>query len=142
MLSGVQRISGRCSRTAAASSEKFDGRPKPARSACQVAGVPSAIKRFSITPQSSSVRLFVRSIFDADCKVLRADPRPCSRPLSDLVVDVTPTLDGFDVAIHGGEVLAHRYDRDVTPPGFAPCRNVAGPLIVAATVLLDGLKTE
>ena len=50
----------------------------------------------------------------------------------------TSTLDGFDVAIHGGEVRAYRYDRDVTPPGFAPHRNVAGPLVVAKGLVAGG----
>src|SRR3954447_10531980 len=101
-----------------------------------MAGVPSAIKMFSISPQSSSVRLFVQLIFDADCKAFRGGPRPCCRARSDRVVNVTPPLDGFNVAIQGGEVRAHCYDRDVTPPGFAPSRNVAGPVVVPATVLL------
>jgi hypothetical protein len=48
MLSCVQRISGQCSRTASANSEKLDGSPNPARSACQTAGVPSAIRISSI----------------------------------------------------------------------------------------------
>src|SRR4051794_19489004 len=46
------------------------------------------------------------------------------------------------MAVHRREIRAHRYDRDVTPPGFAPRRNVAGPLVVAASVLLDRLKAE
>src|SRR6516165_8540592 len=53
-----------------------------------------------------------------------------SRALTDRVVDVTPTPDGFDVAVHGVEVGAHRHDRDVAPLGFAPRRNIAGPLVV------------
>ena len=60
----------------------------------------------------------------------------------DRVVDLTPTLDGFDMAINRREIRAHRNDRYVTPPGFAPRRNVARPLVVSATVLLDGLKAE
>ena len=62
--------------------------------------------------------------------------------LTDRVVDGTPTLDGFDVAIHRGEVRAHRHDRYVDAPSFAPRRNIAGPLVVPATVLLDGLEAE
>jgi hypothetical protein len=42
------------------------------------------------------------------------------------------------VAIHGGEVRAYRYDRDVTSPGFAPHRNVAGPLVVAKGLVAGG----
>src|SRR6202040_1188474 len=62
--------------------------------------------------------------------------------LTDRVVDGAPTLDGFDVAIHRGEVHAHRHDRYVAPPSFAPRRNVARPLVVPATILLDGLEAE
>jgi hypothetical protein len=51
MLSGMQWMSGQCSRTAAANSEKLEGRPKPLRSACHTAGVPSAIKMFSVGPR-------------------------------------------------------------------------------------------
>src|SRR5271166_3340582 len=64
------------------------------------------------------------------------------RTLTDRVVEVTPTLDGFDVAVHRVEVRAHRHDRDVAPPSLAPRRNIAGPLVVAATVLLDRLEAE
>src|SRR5580704_6108006 len=81
----------------------------------------------------------------------RADPerhrrvarkvRRC-RALTDRVVDVTPTLDGFDVAVHRVEVRAHRHDRYVAPPSLAPRRNIARPLVVPATVLLDGLEAE
>src|SRR6195256_4909237 len=66
----------------------------------------------------------------------------CCQALTDRVVDGTPTLDGFDVAVHRGEVRAHRHDRYVAPPSFAPCRNIARPLVVPATVLLDGLEAE
>jgi hypothetical protein len=58
------------------------------------------------------------------------------RALTDRVVDVTPTLDGFDVAVHRVEVRAHRHDRYVAPPSLAPRRNIARPLVVPATVLL------
>src|SRR6516162_9080134 len=68
--------------------------------------------------------------------------RPCCRALTDRVVDVTPTLDGFDVAVHRVEVRAHRHDRYVAPPSLAPRRNIAGPLVVSATVLLDRLESE
>src|SRR3981081_1815232 len=64
------------------------------------------------------------------------------RALADRVVDVTPTLDGFDVAVHRGEVRPHRHDRYVAPASFAPRRNIARPLVVPATVLLDGLEAE
>src|SRR5882672_7896420 len=66
----------------------------------------------------------------------------CCRALTDRVVDGTPTLDGFDVAVHRGEVRAHRHDRYVAPPSIAPRRNIARPLVVPATVLLDGLEAE
>ena len=58
------------------------------------------------------------------------------------MVDVTPTLDGFDVAVHRGEVRAHRYDRYMAPLSFAPRRNIARPLVVPAAVLLDRLEAE
>src|SRR6266853_2425445 len=66
----------------------------------------------------------------------------CCRALTDRVVDGTPTLDGFDMAVHRGEVRAHRHDRYVAPPSIAPRRNIARPLVVPATVLLDGLEAE
>src|SRR6267154_4442497 len=66
----------------------------------------------------------------------------CCRALTDRVVDGTPTLDGFDVAVHRGEIRAHRHDRYVAPASFAPRRNIARPLVVPATVLLDGLEAE
>src|SRR4051794_35624516 len=65
-----------------------------------------------------------------------------SRALRDRVVDVTPTLDGCDVAVHRGEVPAHRHGRYVAPPSLAPRRNIARPLVVPAAVLLDRLKAE
>src|SRR5882762_11675562 len=71
----------------------------------------------------------------------RGKVRRC-RALKDRVVDVTPTLDGFDVAVHRVEVRAHRHDRYVAPPSLAPRRNIARPLVVPATVLLDGLEAE
>src|ERR1700704_4786839 len=145
MLSGMQRMPGSCSRTAAAKSEKLEGRPNPRRSACQTAGVPSAIKMFSINPPVTSPYS------------IRANPRRSSCPLegpphsprsvrqsskNTRVVDVTPTFDGFDVAVHRREVGAHRDDRYVTPPSFAPRCNIARPLVVPATILLDGLEAE
>src|ERR1700730_11598871 len=57
-------------------------------------------------------------------------------------VDVTPTLDGFDVAVHRVEVGTHRHDGYVAPPSFAPRRDIARPLVVPATVLLDRLEAE
>src|SRR5436190_20667729 len=60
----------------------------------------------------------------------------------DRVVDVTPTLDGVDVTVHRVEVGTHRHDRYVAPPSFAPRRNIARPLVVPATVLLDRLEAE
>src|SRR5580704_18995696 len=81
----------------------------------------------------------------------RADPerhrrvarkvRRC-RALTDRVVDVTPALDGFDVAVHRVEVRAHRHDGYVAPPSLAPRRNIARPLVVPAAVLLDRLEAE
>jgi hypothetical protein len=61
---------------------------------------------------------------------------------TDRVVDVTPTFDRCDVAVHRGEIRAHGHNRDVAPLCFAPCRDVARPTVVAATVLLDGLEAE
>ena len=46
------------------------------------------------------------------------------------------------MAVNRGEVRAHRDDRYVTPVSIAPCCNIAGPLVVAATVLLDRLEPE
>ena len=46
--------------------------------------------------------------------ILLGRVRRC-RALTDRVVDVTPTLDGFDVAVHRSEVRAHRHDRYVAP---------------------------
>src|SRR3954454_11984219 len=69
-------------------------------------------------------------------------PRPCGRALNTRVVDVTPTLDGFDMAVHRGEVRAHRHDRYVASSGRPPRRDIAGPLIAAAAVLLDRLEAE
>src|SRR5215469_421049 len=62
--------------------------------------------------------------------------------LTNRVVDVTPTLDGFDVSVHRGEVRAHCHDRYVAPPGVPPRCNVARPSVVPATVLLDGFEPE
>ena len=53
-----------------------------------------------------------------------------------------PTPDGVDVAVYRVEVGAHRHDGNVASPGFAPPRDVAGPLIVSAAVLLDGFEAE
>src|SRR5882672_8578531 len=64
------------------------------------------------------------------------------RALTDRVVDGAPALDGFDVAVHRGEVGAHRHDRYVAAAGFTPRRNIARPLVVPATVLLDRLEAE
>ena len=62
--------------------------------------------------------------------------------LTDRVVNVSPTPDGFDVAVHRGEVRARRHDGYVAPPGIAPRRDIARPLVVPARVLLDGLEAE
>ena len=70
------------------------------------------------------------------------DKSAALQALSDRVVDVTPPLDGFDVAVHRGEVRADRYDGDVAPSSFAPPRNITRPLVVPATVLLDELEAE
>src|SRR5947209_1197221 len=68
-------------------------------------------------------------------------PRRC-RALTDRVVDVAPAPDGFDVAVHRGEVRTHRHDRYVAPASLAPRRNIARPLVVPAAVLLDRLEAE
>ena len=65
-----------------------------------------------------------------------------ARVLPNRAVDVAPAFNRIDVAVHGGEVRAHRHDGDVAPPSFTPRRDVAGPLVVAATVLLNGLKAK
>jgi hypothetical protein len=62
--------------------------------------------------------------------------------LTGRIVDVTPTLDGFDVAVHRVEVGTHRHDGYVAPPSFAPRRDIARPLVVPAIVLLDQLEAE
>lgn len=62
--------------------------------------------------------------------------------LTDRIVDVTPTPDGFDVTVHRGEVCAHRHNRYVAPPSISPRRDIAGPLVVTARVLLDELEAE
>src|SRR5215216_5007307 len=74
--------------------------------------------------------------------VAKSSARPHCRALPDRVVDVTPALDGFDVAVHRSEVRAHRDDSYVAPPSFAPRRNVARPLVIPATILLDRLEAE
>ena len=61
--------------------------------------------------------------------------------LTDRVVNVSPTPDRFDMAVDRGEVRAHRHDRYVTPPSFAPGRDIVRPLVVPARVL-DGLEVE
>src|SRR5215471_15023289 len=53
-----------------------------------------------------------------------------------------PTLDGFDVTVRCNEVGAHRHNRYVAPPSLAPRRNIARPLVIPATILLDGLEAE
>src|SRR5215472_10616738 len=65
-----------------------------------------------------------------------------AEPLTDRVVDVAPALDGSDVAVHRVEVRAHRHNGYVAPSSLAPRRNIAGPLVVPAAVLLDGLEAE
>ena len=72
----------------------------------------------------------------------RKAPRPCRRALTNRVVDVAPTLDGFDVAVHRVEARTHRHDRYMAPSSLAPRCNIARPLVVPATVLLDGLEAE
>src|SRR3954471_19688932 len=49
---------------------------------------------------------------------------------------------GCDMAVHRVEVRAHRHDRYVAPTSLAPRRNIARPLVVPATVLLDRLEAE
>src|SRR4051812_47869929 len=39
--------------------------------------------------------------------------------LTDRVVDLAPALDGFDVAVHRGEVRAYRHDGYAAPPSIA-----------------------
>src|SRR5260221_3415788 len=46
------------------------------------------------------------------------------------------------MAVHRVEVRAHRHDRYMAPPSLAPRCNIARPLVVPATVLLDGLEAE
>jgi hypothetical protein len=46
------------------------------------------------------------------------------------------------MAVHRGEVRAHRHDRYVAPPSITPRRDIAGPLVVSARVLLNGLEAE
>ena len=50
-------------------------------------------------------------------------------------------MTGFDVTVHRGEVRAHRHDQ-CGSPGIASCGDIAGPLVVPARVLLDGLEGE
>src|ERR1700722_11062817 len=64
------------------------------------------------------------------------------RTLMDRVEDVTPTLDGLDVTVHRGKVRTHCHDGYVAPTSIAPSRDIAGPSVVPASVLLDGLETE
>src|SRR3977135_4513341 len=55
---------------------------------------------------------------------------------------IVPTEMGRNPAVRRVYTRAQRRGGDVATPGLAPCRNVAGPLVVAATVLLDRLKSE
>src|SRR5690242_3535073 len=64
------------------------------------------------------------------------------RVLPNRVVDLAPAADGGDVAVHGGEAAAHRHDRDVAAAGVAPRRDVGGPSIFAAAILLNGFEAE
>src|SRR5947199_1730340 len=89
-----------------------------------------------------SARTAGTGLYASHSKAFCAGPRPGCGALTDRVVDGTPTLDGFDVAVHGGEVRAHRHDRYVAPPSIAPRRNIARPLVVPATVLLDRFEAE
>jgi hypothetical protein len=57
--------------------------------------------------------------------------------LSNHVVNLTPTPDGIDVAIHRGKVRAHRHDGYVAPSSVAPRRDIARPLVVPTHVLLN-----
>src|SRR3954447_580761 len=61
---------------------------------------------------------------------------------ADRVVNVTPPSDGVYIAVHCCEVRSHHHDGYVTSSGFAPCRDVARPLIIAAAVLLDRFESE
>jgi hypothetical protein len=96
---------------------------------------------FSTAAGRLSLRPPVQSVFDAGQKVSREYSTGC-RALSDRVVDVTPTFDGIDMAIYGGQVCAHRYDGNVAPASLAPRGDIAGPPVVAASVLLDGFEAE
>src|ERR1044071_4240167 len=62
--------------------------------------------------------------------------------LANRIVDVAPAFDGPDMGVNRRQVCPHRDDRDVASSGVAPRRDVAGPLVVAAAVLLDRLKTK
>src|SRR5215469_11099250 len=83
------------------------------------------------------------------CRVCRGrdPPAPDRRSavdeaLTDRVVDLAPMLDGVDVTVDRSEVRPHRHDGNMAPSGCAPPGNVAGPLVIAATVLLDGLEAK
>ena len=64
------------------------------------------------------------------------------RRLTDRVVDLTPAFDRLDVAVHSGEVAPIVTTEMWLPPASRHASNVAGPLVVAATVLLDRLEAE
>src|SRR6266851_7231556 len=95
-----------------------------------------------LTNSGRSARTAGTGLHARHCKAVYAGPRPCRRALTDRVVDSTPAPDGFDVSVHRREVRAHRHDRYVAAPSFAPSRNIARPLVVPATVLLDRLEAE
>ena len=96
-----------------------------------------------VNPRSAAQSITLRLLTaPAHCKALLRRSWAMRQSSTDRVVDVTPTLDCFDVAVHRVEVRAHRHDRYVAPPSFAPRRNIARPLVVPATVLLDGLEAE
>ena len=62
--------------------------------------------------------------------------------LMDRVVDIPPTLYRLDVTVDRGEVRAHRHDGYVASTSFTPRRNVSGPLVVAATILLNRTRSR
>ena len=75
--------------------------------------------------------------------ILQTNPR-ISRPdgLMDRVVDIPPTLYCLDVTVDRGKVGAHRHNGYVASSSFTPRRNVFGPLVVPAAILLYRLEAE
>jgi len=78
----------------------------------------------------------------ANAKALLRRSEAMRQSSADRVVDLAPALNGVDVAVDRSEVRAHRHDGYVAATSFAPRRNIARPLVVAAAVLLDRLEAE